>query len=179
MPKLFAAVGLVAAIFLTVIDFSTSFNGIKTVLPAHTTSWILTSCPWLLATPAFTFNGSSAYLFRHFRMEGLGGAASLILFCCWIAFLLYDWTTSLVGVLAEFVGGNTVGSLPGIVAAFNSLDIAQRILAVTIAALACAGPFLASAFGDLLAEQLGLSTDIVDGTVRDLHRRMTRDDARS
>lgn len=152
MVLVFAFAGLLAAIVLSIIDFVTSYQGVKAVMPPGNESAILMSIPPLFAVLALTFNGVSAHLFRHFRRGRYGGFATLVLFLVWLNFLSWDWITSFAGITSEFAGG-PLGTVEHILAAFNNLTSAQKYVAVVIAALASSGPFLASAFADLIKEQ--------------------------
>lgn len=90
MVVLFAITGLLAALALCVIDFVTSYSGVRSVMPPGTESIILRSIPFLFAVLAITFNGTSAHLFRHFRRGRYGGLASFVLLVAWVNFLAYD-----------------------------------------------------------------------------------------
>lgn len=152
MSAVFAIAGLVSALVLCLIDFITSYHGVRAVIPEGNDSWILKITPVLFAVLALTFNGTSAHLFRHFRRGRFGGVATLALLAVWLNFLAYDWITSFAGVVAEFAG-RPLGSVEAIWEAYMALSLAQQYVATVIAILASAGPFLASAFSDLAAER--------------------------
>ena len=153
MATIFAICGLFASSALCLIDLVTSYNGVKAVMPLDTESIILKTIPFLFAILATTFNGTSAHLFRHFRRNKYGGLASFILLVAWINFLAYDWVTSFAGIVSEFAG-ESMGSVELIISTFIELSSGQKYVVIAVAILASSGPFLASAFCDLLKEQL-------------------------
>lgn len=104
MVKVFALVGLVIAVGLTILDFVTSVMGIGQIMGKGNGGWIVTLMPWLFGGLAVTFNGLSAHIFRHYREAGFGAFARSLTFVMWGCFMVYDSLSSFIGILGTYTG---------------------------------------------------------------------------
>ncbi len=148
MSRFFAIAGLLAALVLTVIDFVTSYRGIRAIIPADTQSFVLGVTPYVIAIMALAFNSCTAKLFRLYRDHGLGG---MILFGLWTLFITYDLGTSFAGIVLE-MAQRPLEDIGAAVEAFAGLDPAGKTFAAVLAVLVGSSPYLASAFSELARE---------------------------
>jgi hypothetical protein len=154
MRTIFSAAGWLGALILTVIDFATSYSGIKAILPQDSKSWILWALPMVIALLSLSFNATSSYLLQHFAQEKFTGISKLFLLLCWAGFLLFDAASSWVGLVSAMIGQD-LGSFDAIVDAISGLDHAKMVLATSVAFLCVWGPFLCTHFWEIMAKSGG------------------------
>lgn len=148
ITKLFAYVGLVGAIGLTIFDFKTSIDGIRQIMPQANDDVLVIGMPLLFAMLALCFNATSAYMFRMHVERGFSSFPSTVTFSAWVFFLSYDAISSLIGILSTYTT-QRIYSLSSAVHAFQSLDTLAAFFVLIMAALLALGPFLCTLFSDL------------------------------
>lgn len=148
MKQLFGVTGILACIFLVIMDFNTSYAGAKAMLLGEPKGMIA-YMPFVMATLALSLNALSAQMFRHCQEEDYTDTSKMYLVGLWIVFLLFDGVTSWVGFMMESTATSTFSAMTD---RFGEMSATQQIFSVLFPVLMVTSPFLLTVFWNLCSE---------------------------
>jgi hypothetical protein len=146
VTKIFGTIGFFSAVMLTVFDYWTSAEGIKSFIPDGSEGFLAASVPFAVSGMVVSMNALSSIFFtRLMRDKDTQLSIKLVLFVFCMA-LIFDFGSSFVGFLLLFSGAHTA------LAAWTTAGAVRLVAAVVLAVAVTMGPLLASMFYELLKE---------------------------
>ena len=150
IDSIFYVIGFVCCALLTVLDYYTSFTGVRNFVSLDASDLWRLHLPLILAGVAVTFTASSAVILEYFFTDNDKGPKVLILMTCFFVAIGYDLISSFLGT----VGGITATA--DSIQALGKASHSQILFSVFSAGLMLLGSFLVSKFFYLLKSCPGM-----------------------